>query len=296
MAFGQGVGVTGMQLATALSAVANGGVLMTPLLVRRIVNPDGETIRTFTPKSRRRVISRYTARLLGDIMTSVTEEGGTGTEGALLDFLVAGKTGTAQKAEGSKGYDEDKWIASFIGFVPARNPRLAVTVVIDEPLISYYGGTVAAPALRRVADQALKYLGVSPERVMPRKKGKAPMEKAARQTPAEAETQVESDIAAGVSEALEPNQVLVPDFTGMSMKQVLDHLSVLGLRPLFQGTGFVEEQIPPPLAPLARGSFIQVNFAPETREAPEPQVDDGDAPEAAGSEKTEKVQLHEDRI
>ncbi len=291
MAFGQGVGVTGIQMATALSAVANGGVLMQPLLVRRVISPDGDTVRTFAPKPRRRVISRYTARLLGDIMTSVTEEGGTGTEGAVNGFLVAGKTGTAQKAVGGKGYDEEKWIASFFGFVPARDPRLAITVVVDEPLISHYGGTVAAPALRRVADQSLKYLGISPKRVkkpVARKKDKRP--------PREDTPEVEDAlVGAGdsMTAALEPGQVIVPDFTGMSMKQVVQHLSVLGLRPLFQGTGFAEEQIPPPQSVLDRGKFIQVNFSPVIRDPAETDAE-GDAA-AAPSEAAEKELKDEDR-
>lgn len=117
--FGQGIGITGLQLASALSSIANGGMLMRPLLVKRIVGPDKETIRSFSSVSRRRVVSRYTSRLVGDIMTSVTEEGGTGTEGSIDGFLVAGKTGTAQKSAGTRGYAEDKWVASFVGFVPA---------------------------------------------------------------------------------------------------------------------------------------------------------------------------------
>ena len=266
MAFGQGVGVTGIQIATALSAIANGGVLMRPTLVRRVVGPDGKTVRSFAPKARRRVVSRYTARLVGDIMTSVTEEGGTGTQGALDGFLVAGKTGTAQKAVAGKGYDENKWIASFIGFVPADNPRLTISVTIDEPLINHYGGVVAAPTLRRIADQSLKYLGVSPKR------SKVKTE-VAKGDPPEAPVAEEADSEASpaimgpplLEEVLipGPNQVLAPDLTGLSMGETTKRLAVLGLRPLFQGTGFVKEQIPPAGTPVDLGKFVQINFSPE---------------------------------
>ncbi len=282
MAFGQGVGVTGIQIATALAAVANGGVLMRPLLVRRVVGPDGETLRSFAPKSRRRVISRYTARLVADIMTSVTEEGGTGVEGALDGFLVAGKTGTAQKASGRKGYDKNKWIASFIGFVPAQNPRLVISVVIDEPLISYYGGTVAAPTLRRIADQALKYLGVSPKKMKragtPRREVGEGISKNQPEDPAGEENSDDSFDSEGEAANLGPNQVLAPDLTGLSMKQVMDRLAVSDLRPMIQGTGIAGEQMPAPGTPVERGKYIQVNFSATPPDPlPEPESSpDGD--------------------
>jgi cell division protein FtsI (penicillin-binding protein 3) len=162
-AFGQGVSVSAFQLAMALAAVANGGRLMQPLLVKRIVNSRGETVQEYLPRVRRRVIPQATARLVADMLTAVTEDGGTGIEGGLDDYLVAGKTGTAQMADFEHGgYAQDRWIASFIGFVPADRPRLAMTVILDEPIVSHYGGIVAAPVFRRIADRALRYLGVVP--------------------------------------------------------------------------------------------------------------------------------------
>lgn len=267
-AFGQGIGVTGLQMATALSAVANGGTLMRPLLVRRIISPEGDTLSTFAPEARRRVISRYTARLVSDMMTSVTEEGGTGIEGSLDGFLVAGKTGTAQKSDGAKGYQKDKWIASFLGFVPADNPRLAISVVIDEPVINHYGGTVAAPVLSRIADQALRYLGVSPREVT---KGELPQDarepdgstdEEVQAADAEAENLDDSGDPPGEPPALGPGQVRAPDLTGLSMAQALDELDALGLRPVFLGSGVVAEQVPPPGDPVDSGDYIQVNFQP----------------------------------
>lgn len=272
-AFGQGIGVTGIQMTAALSAVANGGMLMRPMLVRRIINPDGETIRSFAPTAVRRVISRYTARLTADIMTSVTEEGGTGVEGALDGFLVAGKTGTAQKSFSGKGYVDDKWISSFIGFVPADNPRLAISVVIDEPLINHYGGVVAAPVLRRIAEQSLKYLGVSPrhtDRAVAKTRTPAPKE----QKVLEAIPETETPIVSADEEILsDPNQVRVPDVSGLSMKQTTERLAILGLRPIFQGTGFAREQVPEAGAPVSSGKFVQVNFSPELSDWAEADID-----------------------
>ncbi|MCP4679941.1 MAG: transpeptidase family protein [Deltaproteobacteria bacterium] len=274
--FGQGVGTTGLQLATALSSLANGGVLMRPLLVKRIVGPDKETIRAFAPESRRRVVSRYTARLVGDIMTSVTEEGGTGIEGSIDGFLVAGKTGTAQKSVGSKGYTEEKYISSFIGFVPADRPRLAITVVIDEPLINHYGGTVAAPALRRVADQALRYLGISPRASESKKKNVSKKRKRKKRAPIEADQGKDDEVfTAQEIKDLGPNQVVVPDLSGLTMTEAMKALSASEIRPLFFGTGFAVEQVPPAHDPVDRGGFVQVNFEPleQRNTAPDPKED-----------------------
>lgn len=162
-AFGQGLSVSAFQLAMAVAAVANGGKLMRPLLVKRVVDSRGETVEENLPRVRRRVIPEATARLVSSMLTAVTEDGGTGIEAALDDYLVAGKTGTAQKADFEHGgYADDRWLASFIGFVPADRPRLAMVVVIDEPIVSHYGGLVAAPVFRRISDRALRYLGVTP--------------------------------------------------------------------------------------------------------------------------------------
>ena len=176
-AFGQGLSVSAFQLAMAVAAVANGGKLMRPLLVKRVVDSRGETVEENLPRVRRRVIPAATARLVSSMLTAVTEDGGTGLEAALEDYLVAGKTGTAQKADFERGgYARDRWLASFVGFVPADRPRLAIVAIIDEPIVSHYGGLVAAPVFRRIADRSLRYLGVTPSfsgvsRRRPRRRG-----------------------------------------------------------------------------------------------------------------------------
>ena len=163
IAFGQGIAVSPIQLLSALSAIANGGVLMKPYVVKAIVDEGGNTIRQYGVSQGRRIISRETAQAVGGIMETVTAVDGTGKMAAIKGYTVCGKTGTAQKHNEEGGYNEDEFIASFMGFVPKKDPRIAVLVVLDAPRKSHYGGVVAAPAFRRIAYEVLSYLGVPPD-------------------------------------------------------------------------------------------------------------------------------------
>jgi cell division protein FtsI (penicillin-binding protein 3) len=161
--FGQGVAVTAIQLITAISAIANGGNLLRPYVVDRIVDLEGNVVRQFHPVTIRRVLSKETARVMTSILTRTVEEGGTGTRAALQHYEVAGKTGTAQKVDSLVGgYYEDRFISSFVGYVPSNQPRLVILVVIDEPQGIPYGGTVAGPVFKNVAERSLQYLNVPP--------------------------------------------------------------------------------------------------------------------------------------
>lgn len=163
ISFGQGISVTALQMAAAYSVIANGGVLMRPYLVKRIQDEQGGVIQETVPQAVRRVLSERTARHLKDMLVSVTQQGGTGQKAVVEGFDVAGKTGTAQKiAAHGKGYS-DKCIASFVGFVPAQDPKLTIIVVIDEPRGVSYGGVVAAPAFSKMAQQILWYQRIYPE-------------------------------------------------------------------------------------------------------------------------------------
>jgi cell division protein FtsI (penicillin-binding protein 3) len=155
--------VTPLQIVAAASAVANGGWLMRPHVVREIDGPDGTT--ATRPTRVRRVLTRATATALREALVGVTGPDGTAPKGAVPGYRVAGKTGTAQKAaENHRGYARGRYIASFLGMVPADDPRLVVLVVVDEPDgRSYYGGQVAAPVFRAIAGPVLSYLGVHPE-------------------------------------------------------------------------------------------------------------------------------------
>jgi len=161
---GQEVAVTPIQMLRAYAAIANGGILVRPHVVSEIVSPDDTIIASFRDNDAHRIISARTAETFRDILKSVTEDGGTAKSASVDGNLVAGKTGTAQMIDTvTKRYSRDKYVSSFVGFVPADNPRLAMIVVVYEPKGQIYGGVVAAPVFREIARQALSYLNVPRE-------------------------------------------------------------------------------------------------------------------------------------
>ncbi|MCF8067311.1 MAG: penicillin-binding protein 2 [Desulfobacterales bacterium] len=164
ISFGQGVSVSALQLVTAASAIANDGVLMKPYIVQAITDTNEGLIKSFGPEVVRRAISAKTAMAVKRIMATVVTEGGTGGNAALEGYRVCGKTGTAQKIDKSGTYAKDKYIASFVGFVPEQNPEFAILVVVDEPHGNHYGGIVAGPAFKKIALETLSYFNVSPEK------------------------------------------------------------------------------------------------------------------------------------
>ncbi len=162
IAFGQGVSVTGLQLITAVAALANDGLMMKPHIVQAVTDPNGRPIRTVEPAAAKQVVSVGTAHTVRRIMRSVITEGGTGVEADLDGYNVSGKTGTAQKIEPGGQYARNKYVASFVGFAPTERPALAVLVVVDEPQETHYGGAVAAPAFKRIIQETLSYLNIAP--------------------------------------------------------------------------------------------------------------------------------------
>ena len=154
---GQEVGVTTLQLVSAISVIANGGQLMKPYIVQEIRDKQGETIKKFSPVMIRKVISLDTAARVKKILTGAVEEG-TGKLAKVPGFSAAGKTGTAQKLEPNGTYSNNKFIASFIGFAPAEDPLIAIAVTVDEPRPYYFGGVVAAPVFKNVASDTIRYL------------------------------------------------------------------------------------------------------------------------------------------
>lgn len=153
IAFGQGIAVTPLQLATAFSVLANGGIYVEPKLMQ-----ENEK------QQRHRVIAEKDARAIVAMLESATSPEGTGNQAVPAGYHVAGKTGTAQKASSDGSYADDRFTAVFAGMAPADNPELVVVVVIDEPQGSIYGGQVAAPVFRNIVATALPYLGISPTR------------------------------------------------------------------------------------------------------------------------------------
>jgi cell division protein FtsI (penicillin-binding protein 3) len=163
ISFGHGISVSALQLVTALSAIANGGNLMKPYLVREIVDQNGNLIHAFKPRKVRRAVSARTATVLKNILKTVMTEGGTGVNAVLDGYSACGKTGTARKLDENGKYLKTKHTASFLGFAPADSPEVAIIVIIDEPQGQYYGGVVAAPVFRQIAQQTLNYLNVPPD-------------------------------------------------------------------------------------------------------------------------------------
>jgi cell division protein FtsI/penicillin-binding protein 2 len=161
---GQEVAVTPLQMLRAYSAIANGGSLVSPHVVSEIISPRGEVVASFKNKDMDRIISAKTAETFKDILKSVVEEGGTGRGASVDGNAVAGKTGTAQIIDPrTKRYSKEKYVSSFVGFVPADSPRIAMIVVVYEPKGQIYGGAVAAPVFRDIAGQALSYLNIPRE-------------------------------------------------------------------------------------------------------------------------------------
>jgi cell division protein FtsI (penicillin-binding protein 3) len=162
IAIGQGVAVTALQMLGVFCAIANDGVLMRPYIVQRVTDREGGTL--VEPKSSvlQRPVRPETAALMRRLLLRVTEDGGTGKRARVEGYKVAGKTGTAQKPVNGR-YSDTAYMASFVGFLPAEDPRIAAIVVVDEPQPKHTGGYVAGPAFSRIAGQTVRYLNIPPD-------------------------------------------------------------------------------------------------------------------------------------
>ncbi|MDI6727477.1 MAG: penicillin-binding protein 2 [Thermodesulfovibrionales bacterium] len=160
ISIGQEVAVTPLQVLRAYAAIANGGFLVRPYVVSEVKSPEGNTVYKINPEAKR-ILSEKTANVFREILKTVTEEGGTALEAAVDGNQVAGKTGTAQLIDPkTKRYSREKFVSSFVGFVPADKPKIAMIIVIHEPKGQIYGGVVAAPVFRKIASESLSYLSV----------------------------------------------------------------------------------------------------------------------------------------
>jgi cell division protein FtsI/penicillin-binding protein 2 len=158
---GQGVAVTRLQMLMAMCAIANNGVLMRPMLVNRLEDQDGNTVVRYSPQAVRRTTDEAAAKLTIEALKTVVSKEGTAPKAALEHYTVAGKTGTAQKVE--NGAYVRKYVASFIGFFPADNPELCISIVLDDPKEGYYGGQVAGPIFKEIAERSANYLNIKPD-------------------------------------------------------------------------------------------------------------------------------------
>lgn len=169
---GQGIATTSLQMLSMMNAIANNGVQMTPYVVSKVVSPNGDVLAENEPEVLGRPLSAKTAIQMQRLLARVTEEGGTGTKARVDGYSVAGKTGTAQKANPSGGYYSKNFVSSFAGFLPAEDPQIGIIVVADDPGTinaetgrkeNYYGGTVCGPAFKEIAEFAVRYLRIAPD-------------------------------------------------------------------------------------------------------------------------------------
>jgi cell division protein FtsI (penicillin-binding protein 3) len=268
VSMGYQIGVTPLQMAVALSSIANGGDLLEPRVVRAVVK-DG--VRTPVPHNPiRRTVTAETAAVLTDIMEQVVERG-TGTRAQVPGFTVAGKTGTAQKVVDGR-YSRTEYNASFVGFVPSRQPELAIVVVIDSPRgrNAYYGGTVAAPIFQRIADAALRHRGVPPTINAP------PPVLVRRDDPSDAPTRTAvsfSPLPAAPALPAVPSQGL-PDLRGLGARDALRVLAQIGMIARVRGAGIVVDQQPEPGSPIERGATATITlerrFSTNSSDSPTP--------------------------
>lgn len=258
--FGQGMTSTSLQLTMAMAAIANGGKLMRPYVVSKIVDESGNTTQKTNPKIVKRTISAKTARKVAAILGGVVTEEGTAKQAAIEGYRVAGKTGTSQKVDPeTKMYSKKKYVASFVGFVPSDKPRLVIMVMIDEPKGHIYGGLVAGPVFKEVGSWALNHLRISPQpSLLEDMRVKSVL---AHHQPENAVALQVSPVAT-VEPPHEPQAGQLPDFTGLGMREVLKRSRALGLKVCLEGSGLAIRQNPDPGSPLKTVQSVKVNFEP----------------------------------
>ena len=266
MAIGQSIAVTPLQLVTAMSAIANDGILLKPHIVKMIKNADGTTFAETHPEEVRRAIESATDKTLVGLLEQVVATGG-GKKATVRGYRVAGKTGTAQKVnEYGTGYSEGKYIASFCGFGPVENPQVALLVLIDEPYGNFYGGQIAAPVAGRILSQVFRYLRIEPsdspsldyeeldESVGEGDAGGTlstvnPMPQENYQT--ETAEEVQQEVYNGV-----------PNFIGKSIREVARIADEAGLVLEASGSGFARSQSIAPGTEVESGTHIEIYFSP----------------------------------
>jgi cell division protein FtsI (penicillin-binding protein 3) len=259
-------------MVAAFSAVANGGRLMQPQIIRAVLDAQGREVRSFEPVAVRQVISPETARTLTEMMVNVVRNG-TGHNAAIPGYDVAGKTGTAQKMDpATRRYSRAPGVLSFVGFVPADDPRLAMIVLLDEPKNEKWGSEAAAPIFAAIGGEVLRYLNVAPRDSSPVPIVRGEMASAAPSltrtgTGAGGPPALDgSAVPAGVAEAApapEPAaDPVMPRLGGQSLRQAMETLAPHGVRLEITGRGVVTSQFPLPGAPLPPGTVCRLQLAP----------------------------------
>jgi cell division protein FtsI (penicillin-binding protein 3) len=263
ISMGQEIGVTPLQIVSLVSMVANGGTQFRPFVVKEVRDAAG-TVISRTEPSGERVMSEKSARQMQYMLEKVVTEG-TGTAAKLDGFRAAGKTGTAQKSDGS-GYSETKLIASFAGYAPASNPVIAMVVVVDAPEGAHHGGEVAAPIFKRIADQVLQHKGISPDiqdyaprRNVPPAQRQTDTEPIAKPSVPDELQIINASYTAAAAKPYAPGGILVPDLRGKSEAEAFDESRRLGLKTKSDGFGGrIRQQYPQPGAQVRSGTVVEV--------------------------------------
>jgi cell division protein FtsI (penicillin-binding protein 3) len=258
--FGYNLTATPLQITNAMAALANGGTLLRPSIVRRVVDvATGEVLEEARPELLRRAVSEATAATLRRWLVGVVEDPkGTGRRARSDGWRVAGKTGTARKVDPvGGGYASDRHLSSFVGFAPAEAPRVVVGVFVDEPKGDVYGGDIAAPAFREIVDYALARLGVPRD---------APVAAAAAPPPvplpADAEEPPPVELAEGPLAPPPPGRTTVPALAGLPARGAIRLLERADLAPELTGAGRVISQTPAPGKVVDRGTRVRMRLAP----------------------------------
>ena len=268
MAIGQSIAVTPLQLVTAMSAVANGGILLKPHIVKSIINANGSTYSETQVETVRKTIDPAVDKTLAGLLEQVVATGG-GQKARVRGYRIAGKTGTAQKVnEDGTGYGEGRYIASFLGFGPVEDPRIALLVMIDEPSGVFYGGQIAAPVASRILSQVFRYMRIEPSETpsdedsdIPADVGEGdsggsvvPTYTPKTETPTKNEEETPEEVSA---------EVTVPNFYGKSIRESSRLANITGLKLETSGSGFAVEQSIPFGTVVERGATIKIKFSPD---------------------------------
>lgn len=262
ISFGQGLTVTPLQVIRGYAAIANGGTLVTPRLVKELRTFEGDLLKEMPVGPRRRVMDKKTAAIVAQMLEGVATEDGTAPKAAIPGFTVVGKTGTAQKPVPGRGYRSGKYMSSFVGFVKGVSPSYVVYVLIDEPKYPYFGGETAAPIFRRIMTAALAREGIAPDSnliQLAKTEKRAPVKK------------IDDKIRSTASAAPATPPVLVaadenwlmPDLRGLTARDVMDLFNGKDLRLQLRGAGLVKAQLPLPGALLKRGENVAVRLERE---------------------------------
>ena len=254
MSIGQGIAVTPLQMLRAICAIANGGELLQPYIIDKIVMPDGRVLRQGQKKVVRRVMSEEVAAQMRGMMEQVVAAGG-GKAAGIKGYRIAGKTGTAEKLAETGGYAAGKYIASFVGFVPADKPQYAMLIMLDTPQGAFYGSQVSAPVFRDTLQQILVAKGIQPSS----SEGLPSFEQNVRNNLAVNST-VPPPAKMPQMEILADGKIKLPDFSGLDMRQTAELIQQGRLVLVPHGSGRARKQSQPPGTVVAEGTKLEIWF------------------------------------